>query len=133
VLVERDQVANDSVVEFDRALVLWKCGGVGGKASDGVVTRFAASDRVSELAPSPVIHLQISRVAEKTMEPAQLVVNGGVLECRVEDVDRLILARHALAILPLVVAAPRWLPEWGEGKFLCTRSAEYGSRVLNSL
>jgi len=33
----------------------------------------------------------------------------------------------------LVVAAPRWLPEWGEGKFLSARAAEYGNRVPNSL
>jgi hypothetical protein len=53
------------------------------------------------------------------VKAAELVVDRGVLECRIEDVDSLILTRHALAILPLVVSAPRWLPEWGEGKFWC--------------
>jgi len=45
--------------------------------------------------------------------------DGGGFERRIEDVDRLILARHALAILPLVVTAPRWLPEQEEGNLFC--------------
>ena len=91
-------------------------GGVGAEASDDVVAGFAASDGVRELAASPVIELEIPRSSEEAVKAAQLVGDGGVFERRVEDVDRLILARHASAILPLVVTAPRWLPEQGEGK-----------------
>jgi hypothetical protein len=49
------------------------------------------------------------------VKPAEPIVDGGVFELRIEDVDRLILTRHAWAILPLVVTAPRWLPKREEG------------------
>src|SRR5689334_13509153 len=114
-------MTDDAVIELDGSLVFRKRGRVGREASDGVVAGFAAADRVRELAASPVIDLEVSRISEQAVKSAQLVVDGGVLERRIEDVDRLILARHALAILPLVVAAPRWLPEWGEGKFFRRR------------
>ena len=52
------------------------------------------------------------------MKAIELLGDGGVFERRVEDVDRLVWTWHVLAILPLVVAAPRWLPEQGEGKLL---------------
>ena len=80
--------------------------GVGAEARDDVVAGLAAADRVGELAPAPVIQLQVARVAEQAVQAAELLVDGGVFERRVEDVDRLILARHALAILPLVVSRP---------------------------
>ena len=66
-----------------------------------------------------MIDLEIPRRSEEAVKAAELFGDGGVFERRVEDVDRLILARHALAILPLVVTAPRWLPEQEEGKFFC--------------
>ena len=81
-------------------------GGVGAEARDDVVAGLAAADRVRELAASPVIDLEVARSAEQAVEAAELVVDGGVFERRVEDVDRLILASHALAILPLVVVRP---------------------------
>ena len=105
-LEQGDEVANDAVVELDRALVLGQRGGVGAEARDDVVAGLAAADRVGELAASPVIHVEIARVAEQAVKAAELVVDGGVFERRVEDIDRLILTRHALAILPLVVDRP---------------------------
>ena len=91
-------------------------GGLGAEARDDVVAGLAAADGVRELAASPVVHLEIPRRSEEAVKAAELVGDGGVFERRVEDVDRLVLARHALAILPLVVTAPRWLPEQEEGK-----------------
>ena len=95
--------------------------GVGAEPRDDVVAGLASADRVGELAAAPVIDLEIARISEEAVESAELVVDGGVFERRVEDVDRLILASHALAILPLVVTAPRWLPEQEEGNVVCRR------------
>src|SRR5689334_8660361 len=121
-------MTDDAVIELDRTLIFGERGGIGGEASNGVVAGLAAADGVRKLATAPVIHLEVSRISEKAVEAAELVVDGRVFECRIEDVDGLILTRHALAILPLVVSAPRWLPEWGEGKFLCRVAADCGSR-----
>src|SRR5262249_16778049 len=76
---------------------------------------------IGKLPTTPMVELEISRRAEQAVQAAELIGDGGVLDARIEDVDRLVLARHALAILPLVVTAPRWLPEREEGKLLWTQ------------
>ena len=56
----------------------------------------------------------VTRVAARVsalMEAIELLGDGVVFERRVEDIDRLVWTWHVLAILPLVVTAPRWLPE----------------------
>ena len=45
-LVQGDEVTDDTVVEFDRALVFGQRGGIGAEASDGIVAGFAAADLV---------------------------------------------------------------------------------------
>src|SRR4051812_24196218 len=109
-------MADDAFVQLDGALVFGKRGGISGEARDGVVAGIAASDLVRELAAAPVVDVQVAGVAEQRVELAQLVVDGRIFERGVEDVGRLILTRHALAILPLVWNAPRWLPERGESE-----------------
>src|SRR5262249_1880148 len=105
--------------ELDRPFVLGQRGGVGAEARDGVVAGFAPADGIRELAAAPVIHLQIPWCAEQAVKAAKLFGDGGVFQRGIEDVDRLVLARHAMAILPLVVTAPRWLPEQEEGNVVC--------------
>src|SRR5262245_17908851 len=122
-LEECNQVTNDAIIQLDRAFVLGERTGVGAEAGDDVITRLAASDRVGKLPSAPVVELKVFRVADQTVEAAELLIDGGVLERRVEDIDRLVLTRHALAILPLVVTAPRWLPEREEGKCRPRRDA----------
>src|SRR5512133_2962658 len=73
VLEERDQVANDAVVELDGALVFRERGGVGAEAGDDVVAGLASSDGIGELAPSPVIELEIAGISEKAVKPAERV------------------------------------------------------------
>src|SRR5439155_10133985 len=104
-LEERDEMTNDAVVQLDGALVLRKRGRLRTEACDDVIAGFAPADGIGELATPPVIQLQISGITQKIVEAAELLVDGGVFERRVEDVDRLVLARHASAILPLVVSA----------------------------
>ena len=57
VLVQRDQVANDAVVELERALVLGERGGLGVERRDDVVAGLARADLVGELAAAPVVEL----------------------------------------------------------------------------
>ena len=117
-LVDREQVADHSAVELERALVLGDPGGLGIEARNDVVAVLTWADGVGQLAPAPVIDLHLPGRAEELMEAIELLGDGGVFERRVEDIDRLVWTWHVLAILPLVVAAPRWLPEQGEGKLL---------------
>src|SRR5947207_1825401 len=97
VLVECDEVTDDTVVELDGPLVLGERRRVGGKAGDGGIAGLAPSDRIRELAAAPVVDLEVARVSEENVKATEFVGDGGVLECRVEDGDRLILTRHALA------------------------------------
>src|SRR5438067_1945111 len=106
VLVQSDEIAEHAFVELDGALVLRQRGRFGAEAGDNVVTRFAASDLVSELATAPVGELHVGRFAEQSVEAVELVGDGGVFERGVEDIHRLILACHAVAILPLVYPPP---------------------------
>jgi hypothetical protein len=62
-----------------------------------------------------VIDLQLTGRAEELVEAAELLIDGRVLECGIEDVDRLVWTWHVLAILPMDVTAPRWLPKQEEG------------------
>src|SRR5205814_3240981 len=104
-------------VELDGALVLGQRVGLGAEARDDVIARFAAADGVGQLPASPVVDGEIGGLPEKSVKPVQLFVDGGVFESRVEDVDRLVLARHALASLPLVVTALLRLPGGKEGEW----------------
>src|SRR5205085_5120084 len=115
VLVEREQVTKHPVVDLDRSLVLGKHLGLDAKACDDVIAALAALDGKCELAAAPVIHLDVLGATEEGVEPTEPIVDGVVFELRVEDIHRLILTRHAWAILPLVVTAPRWLPKREEG------------------
>ena len=105
-LVERDEVAHDAIVELERTLVLGQRLGIGVEVGDDVVAVFARSDGIRELAASPVVGLDLAVGVEQPVISGQLVVDGGVFECRVEDVHRLVYARHVSAILPLVVVRP---------------------------
>ena len=57
VFVERDEVANDAIIELERALELGKGLRIGGEAGEDVIARFAASDLVGQLAPAPLLDL----------------------------------------------------------------------------
>src|SRR5947208_12626759 len=109
-------MAQNPVVELDGALVLWKDVGLHPEAGDDVVAAFTALYWEGELATAPVVHLHIRGVAEEGVKSAEPIIDGGIFELGIEDVHRLILTRHAWAILPLVVTAPRWLPKREEGK-----------------
>src|SRR4051812_35310364 len=128
VLEDGDQVANHAVVQLDRALVLGKPGGLGVEARDDVVAVLLATDRVRQLAPAPVIDLHLPGGPEQVVEAGELLVDGGVFERRVEDIDRLVWTWHVLAILPLDVSAPRWLPKREEGNEARRRPAEGDAR-----
>src|SRR3954471_16096456 len=106
VLVQGDQVANDAFIQLDGALVLGQRGRFGAEARDDVIAGVAASDLISELATAPVSQLHVGGLAEQSVEAVELVGNGGVFECGIEDIHRLILACHAWAILPLVYSPP---------------------------
>src|SRR5882757_7228659 len=68
VLVERDEIANDAVVELERALVLGQRGWFGAEARDDVVAGLPAADLVRELAASPMRELHVGRLAEQVVE-----------------------------------------------------------------
>jgi len=102
VLIERDEVTDDTVIELDGSLVFGQRRRLGAEPRDHVVAGLATPDGVRELASSPVIELEIAWISEEAVKSAEFVVDGGVFQRRVEDVDRLILANHAWAILPLV-------------------------------
>src|SRR5690348_10025152 len=104
-------MADDAVVEPDRALVLRQSCGLGLEAGDGIVARLLRADLVGELAAAPRVDGDVTRRADEGVKTAQLFGDGGVFECRIEDIHRLVLAAHVAAILPVVMAAPRWLPE----------------------
>src|SRR5579862_4542244 len=67
VLMQGDQIANDPVVELERALVLGQGGWLRAEARDDVVARLATSDLVRELAASPMRELQVGRLAEQVV------------------------------------------------------------------
>ena len=106
-LVKRHEVPHDAVVELEGALVLGEHVRIDGKPRDGVVAVLAEADAVGELAPPPVIDLDLLAVqAKQAVEAVELLIDGGIIEGGVEDVDRLVFARHGRAILPVVVAPP---------------------------
>src|SRR6478672_12713814 len=117
VLEEGEQVAHDAVIQLERALVLRDARRLGIEAGDDVVAVFLGADGVRELTAAPVVHLHGPGSSEELVESIDLFGHGGVFERGVEDVDRLVWTWHVLAILPLDVSAPRWLPERGEGKW----------------
>src|SRR5205085_5061716 len=117
-----------AVVELDRALVLGQDVGLDAEPGDNVIAALAALDGKCKLATAPMIHLQVLGFSEEGVKPAEPIGDRGVLELRIEDVNRLILTRHAWAILPLVVTAPRWLPKCEEGKCVAGREMRPASR-----
>src|SRR5258708_9244246 len=114
VLVERDEVANDPIVKLECALVFGKRGRLGAEARDDVIASVAAADLVRELAATPVRELDVGRLAEQSVKAVELVGNGGIFERGVEDIHRLILACHAVAILPFVYRLPKVADPGGE-------------------
>src|SRR3954451_17447231 len=55
VLVQRDEIANDALIELECALVFRKRGGLGFEVRDRVVSRLATADGIRQLALSPVL------------------------------------------------------------------------------
>src|SRR5678809_1009877 len=55
VLVQRDEVANDALIELERALELGKRSRFRFEVRDGVVARLATADGIGQLALSPVL------------------------------------------------------------------------------
>jgi hypothetical protein len=93
-LVQRDEVAQDALVELERALELGEHLHVGQvELGDDVVAVLAALDRVRQGAAAPVLEADLARGAQQPVVPGDLVVDGGVFERAVEDVDRLVLTR----------------------------------------
>ena len=113
-LVQRDEVANDAVVELESSLVLRERSGLGREFGDDIVAVVLGADGVGELAPAPMRDLRLLRSVQESVEAVDFVSDGGVFERRIEDVDRLVCARHS-AILLLVVTASRRLPMQEEG------------------
>src|SRR5215210_2012767 len=79
-LVQRDEVADDSVIELERALVLGQGGGLGRELGDDVIAVLAGTDGVGELAPSPMRDLGLLLGAEHSVKARDFVVDGGVFE-----------------------------------------------------
>ncbi len=57
VFVQRDQVADDAVIQLDRAFVFGERGGLGTETCDDVVAGLAPPDGIGELSASPVVEL----------------------------------------------------------------------------
>jgi hypothetical protein len=114
VLVKRDEVPHHALVEAQRALVLGERRGLGLEARDDVVAVLATSDRVGELTTPPVIDGDLAGGVEEPVKAVELLLDGGVFERRIEDVHRLILARHVESSL-WSGAAPRPCPTRGGG------------------
>src|SRR6185295_5395323 len=93
-IMKREQVAHDAVVELEGALEFRKRLAVRGEARDDVIALLLAADGICQLAPAPMVDLQIGGSAEKGMKTLEAFVDGGIFECRVEDVHRLVLPRH---------------------------------------
>jgi hypothetical protein len=92
-LVQRDEVAQDALVELERALELGEHLHVGQvELGDDVVAVLAALDRVRQGAAAPVLDADVAGGAQQPVVAGDLVVDGGVFERTVEDVDRLVRA-----------------------------------------
>ena len=92
--MERDEITHDAVVELERALELGQHFRVDAEVRDDVVAVLLGADRIGELTTPPVIDGEVFGGAEQTVKPSQLVADGGVLECRIEEIHRLVCARH---------------------------------------
>ncbi len=79
-VVQRQEVADDAVVELERAVVLWKHGRVGGVAGDDVVALLLPSDGICELAATPVVDFQIGGLAEERVEALETLIDSGIFE-----------------------------------------------------
>src|SRR5512140_715445 len=93
VLMQRDEIANDALIELQCALVLRKRGGFGLEVRDRVVTRLATADGIRQLALSPVLDGNVAG-AEQRVYARECVIDGGLFECGIGDVHHLVLARH---------------------------------------
>src|SRR2546423_4120430 len=105
VLVQRHEIANDAVVELECALVLGERRRLGSEFGDDVIAVVFRADGVGELSTSPMGDFRLCGCMEQSVEAVDFVCDGGVFESRVEDVHRLVCARHS-AILLLVVICP---------------------------
>src|SRR6185503_7787087 len=106
VLVQGDEVANNPIVELEGSLVLGESGGLGGELGDDVVAVFLGANGVGELAPSPMGDFRLLRGVQESVEAADFFVDGGVFESRIEDVDRLVCARHSAILLLGLIRLP---------------------------
>src|SRR5688500_5695281 len=94
VLVHREQVSDDAVVQLEGALVLRQRGRFRAEARDDVVALFLAPDGVRQLTPAPVIDAHVGGGAEQGVDALAALSDGGVLESRLEDIARLVLPKH---------------------------------------
>ena len=67
-LVKRDQVAHDPVVEPERTLILRENGRLGLESRDGIVAVLALADGIRELSPAPMINGDVALRREKAVK-----------------------------------------------------------------
>src|SRR5690606_38950615 len=94
VLVHRDEVADHAFVELERALELRQDLPLRGEAGDDVIAGFLVLDLVGELAATPVVQGGGRSETEQAVVLLDLLGNGGVFECGIEDVHRLVFTRQ---------------------------------------
>src|SRR6478752_5116504 len=75
VLVQRDEIANDALIELERTLILRKRGGFGLEVRDRVVSRLATADGIRQLALSPVLDGDVAG-AEQRVYARECVIDG---------------------------------------------------------
>src|SRR5690606_29624944 len=80
VLVQRDQPAEHSIVQLERALVLRQRTGLGVESCDDVGRRVAVLDLVGELATAPVVERYLFGVLRhESVEARELLIDGIIL------------------------------------------------------
>src|SRR3569623_1383379 len=84
VLVKRDEIANDTLIQLQRALVFRKRGRFRLEVRDRVVARLATADGIRQLALSPVLDGDINGT-EQRVYARERVIAGGILETSIED------------------------------------------------
>src|SRR4029078_11685060 len=68
VLVQGDQVANDAVIELERALVLGERRGLGGEFGDDILAVLLPTDGVGELSATPMGDLGLLFCREQSVK-----------------------------------------------------------------
>src|SRR5262249_55534555 len=112
VLEQRDQVANDSIVESERALELRQRCRIDGETGDNVIPGLAGSDRVGELAATPMVDFDLAFRMQQSVQAGELLGYGGVFERGIEDVDRLVFTWHGEPPCGLM-SRPPWARDRG--------------------